>query len=106
MHTADDVEHLIWRIHQDLLQAGFAADPNEPAVDADLRIRYDPDRGVVVSWAASAESLTRDPPRHHRVRTAVHLALRAVLTDAGHRIADDHADDDLVIPVPARSSQP
>ncbi|MFG1705775.1 hypothetical protein ACFLIM_21510 [Nonomuraea sp. M3C6] len=90
-----DLERLV---RQELTDAGFTVEPSLSTADGGLGVWHDPTRGVVVTWGAPA---ARRPVsrlvRYATIRTAVQLALRTVLADAGHQITEDHDGQELIV---------
>jgi hypothetical protein len=85
-----DLEQLV---RQELTNAGFTVEPSLIPADGGLGVWHDPARGVVVTWGTSAERLVK----YATVRTAVKLALRAVLDRAGHQVKEDFDGRELVV---------
>lgn len=81
------------RVRGVLSDAGFTVCPSPVSTDGGLSVWHDPARGVVVAWDATAGELTR----HTIVRTAVQLALHAVLRHAGLHVEDDRNGLELVV---------
>lgn len=87
--------HLAQRVRQDLRRAGFVAEP-EPPVDGGLHVWRDPGRGVVISWMTAVEP-TYDAATDSKIREAVRLALRVVLTHAGYETGPDGANGEVIV---------
>ncbi|GIH95913.1 hypothetical protein ACFFMN_41720 [Planobispora siamensis] len=88
---------LIEQVRADLSRAGFVVDPAAVAVDGGVHVAHDARRGVVVSWATTAQMTTSDLAGHHHVRAAVHLALLTILTGAGYTVASDPASGEVIV---------
>ncbi|TMR93864.1 hypothetical protein [Nonomuraea basaltis] len=80
-------------VRQELTDAGFTVESSLISVDGGLGVWHDPTRGVIVTWGTSAERLVK----YATVRTAVQLALRAVLARAGHEVQEDFNGLELII---------
>ncbi|MEW9550802.1 hypothetical protein [Nonomuraea sp. NPDC050783] len=85
-----DLERLVRR---ELTEAGFTVEPSLLSADGGLGVWHDPTRGVIVTWGTSADNLVK----YATVRSAVRLALRAVLVRAGHQVREDRNGMELVI---------
>ncbi|MEV5890521.1 hypothetical protein [Nonomuraea fuscirosea] len=88
--AGEDLERVV---RQELSEAGFTVEPSLMSADGGLGIWHDPARGVVIAWGASAEQLVK----YATIRAAVQLALRTVLTDAGHQVRQDANDMELIV---------
>ena len=98
-----NLEHLI---RQELTNAGFTVDPPKPpgsngpagpSGDGGLSLRHEPGRGVVVSWEASPDLAEADMVKYETIRTAVQLALRTILAQAGFRVVGDFGGDEMLV---------
>ncbi|MBF8185119.1 hypothetical protein ITP53_05070 [Nonomuraea sp. K274] len=85
-----DLERMV---RQELTNAGFTIEPSLMPADGGLGVWHDPARGVVVTWGASSDRLVK----YATVRSAVQLALRTVLADAGHQVEEDFDGLELVV---------
>ncbi|GAA1639582.1 hypothetical protein GCM10009733_040910 [Nonomuraea maheshkhaliensis] len=88
--AGEDLERVV---RQELAEAGFTVEPSLMSADSGLGIWQDPARGVVIAWGASAEQLVK----YATIRAAVQLALRTVLTDAGHQVRQDDNGMELIV---------
>ncbi|SDJ82729.1 hypothetical protein SAMN05421874_103326 [Nonomuraea maritima] len=93
MDSALGAGELEARVRSVLSDAGFSVGPSPVSTDGGLSVWHDPARGVVVAWDATAGELTR----YGIVRTAVRLALNAVLRHAGHHVEEDPNGLELVV---------
>ncbi|NJP88385.1 hypothetical protein HCN51_02735 [Nonomuraea sp. FMUSA5-5] len=80
-------------VRRELMDAGFTVEPSLMSADGGLGVWHDPTRGVVVTWGTSADQLVR----HATIRSAVLLALRTVLVEAGHQVREDFNGLELVV---------
>ncbi|GII03117.1 hypothetical protein [Planobispora takensis] len=91
---------LVARVRRELTRAGFVVDPTTLAVDGGLQVRHDPERGVVVAWITAAELTVSDLSHHDHIRSIVHLALSAILSDAGYQVTSDPASGEVIVAHP------
>ncbi|UBU17566.1 hypothetical protein [Nonomuraea gerenzanensis] len=80
-------------VRQELLDAGFTVEPSLMSADGGLGVWHDPTRGVVITWGTTADHLVR----HATIRSAVLLALRTVLLEAGHQVREDFNGLELIV---------
>ncbi|HUR05154.1 MAG TPA: hypothetical protein VM347_21600, partial [Nonomuraea sp.] len=93
-------------IRQELTSAGFTVEPSKPpgsygrsglSGDGGLSLRHVPGRGVVVSWEAAPDLAKADTVKYETIRTAVQLALRTILAQAGFRVLGDFGGSELLV---------
>ncbi|GGK94078.1 hypothetical protein Ppa06_69950 [Planomonospora parontospora subsp. parontospora] len=95
-----DHARLLARVRAVLADAGFYTTAPEAARAGDVQVRYEADRGVVVTWGSPG---TGDAPdtgvvgRFPSVRTVVHLAVTDVLLQAGCPAAYDGDAGEIVV---------
>ncbi|MEU7834047.1 hypothetical protein [Nonomuraea sp. NPDC049129] len=98
-----DLEHLI---RQELTNAGFTVEPPKPprsngpsgsSGEGGLSLRREPGRGVVVSWEASPDLAKADMVKYETIRTAVQLALRTILAQAGFQVVGDFGGNEMLV---------
>ncbi|MEV1242883.1 hypothetical protein ACIBO2_30030 [Nonomuraea sp. NPDC050022] len=101
-----NLEHLI---RQELTNAGFTVEPPKPprsngpygpsgsSGEGGLSLRREPGRGVVVSWEASPDLAKADMVKYETIRTAVQLALRTILAQAGFQVVGDFGDNEMLV---------
>lgn len=89
-----ELEHLVRR---ELAGAGFTVEPSVEPADGGLGVRHEPGRGVLVRWSAPGEPPTEHQSRHDTLRTAVRLALRTILTDAGFVVEEEYEHPQLTV---------
>lgn len=101
-----NLEHLI---RQELTNAGFTVEPPKPPRsngpsgpselpgEGGLSLRHEPGRGVVVSWEASPDLAKADTVKYETIRTAVQLALRTILAQAGFRAVGDFGGSEMLV---------
>ncbi|MGN9780702.1 hypothetical protein ACTMTF_04690 [Nonomuraea sp. ZG12] len=81
-----ELEHLV---RQKLAGAGFTVEPSLIPADGGLGVWHEPGRGVLVRWGAPDEPPAEHRGRHDTLLTAVRLALRTILTDAGFVVEEE-----------------
>lgn len=90
-------------IRHELTNAGFTVEPPKPprssgpSGDGGLSLRHVPGRGVVVSWEASPDLAKADTVKYETIRTAVQLALRTILAQAGFRVVGDFGGSEMLV---------
>lgn len=101
-----NLEHLI---RQELTNAGFTVEPPKPprsngpsgssghSGEGGLSLRREPGRGVVVSWEASPDLAKADMVKYETIRTAVQLALRTILAQAGFQVVGDFGGNEMLV---------
>ncbi|NRQ36261.1 hypothetical protein HII36_31165 [Nonomuraea sp. NN258] len=94
--SSDEVD-LERQVRQALTDAGFAVEPSMAAEEGGLSVWHDPGRGVVVMWGTSAELSAKDRVKYRNIRTAVRLALRTILAEAGYHVREDFDGLELIV---------
>ncbi len=89
-----ELEHLVRR---ELAGAGYTVEPSVIPADGGLGVWHEPGRGVLVRWGAPDEPPTEHRSRHDTLRTAVRLALRTILTDAGFVVEEEYEHPQLTV---------
>lgn len=89
-----ELEHLVRR---ELAGAGFTVEPSVTPADGGLGVWHEPGRGVLVRWGAPDEPPIEHQSRYDTLRTAVRLALRTILTDAGFVVEEEHEHPQLTV---------
>ncbi|MCA2226538.1 hypothetical protein [Nonomuraea aurantiaca] len=94
-------------IRQELTNAGFTVEPPKsprsngpsggPSGEGGLSLRREPGRGVVVSWEASPDLAKADMVKYETIRTAVQLALRTILAQAGFQVVGDFGGNEMLV---------
>ncbi|GII03602.1 hypothetical protein [Planobispora takensis] len=96
----DALAELMTRVRRLLAQTGLADERAGGDGGYGVRVRHDPDRGVVVDWSPAdpeGKSITGVGSRYPAVRIAVYAAVMGVLTEAGYCVVHDSGQSGVCV---------